>query len=166
MEAIVSRRSIFTILAVAAVAVPAVVAPALVTPAAAEVDVHINFGPPAPRYEPTPAPRAGYTWAPGTWIWSDNRHVWRAGYWLPARPGYRYVPERWESYWVSGSQKWRHVGSRWDRDGDGIPNRYDRDRDGDGIANQADRHPNTPKDRDHDGVPNYYDRKDNNPRRW
>jgi len=67
---------------------------------------------------------------------------------------------------VSGSQKWRHVGSRWDRDGDGIPNRYDRDRDGDGIANQADRHPNTPKDRDHDGVPNYYDRKDNNPRRW
>jgi hypothetical protein len=35
----------------------------------------------------------------------------------------------------------------WDRDGDGIPNRYDRvynppwDRDGDGIPNRHDRHP-------------------------
>jgi hypothetical protein len=37
--------------------------------------------------------------------------------------------------------------TRWDRDGDGIPNRYDRvfnprwDRDGDGIPNRHDRHP-------------------------
>ena len=36
--------------------------------------------------------------------------------------------------------------TRWDRDGDGIPNRYDRvynppwDRDGDGIPNRYDRH--------------------------
>ncbi len=36
--------------------------------------------------------------------------------------------------------------TRWDRDGDGIPNRYDRvynprwDRDGDGISNRHDRH--------------------------
>jgi hypothetical protein len=40
-----------------------------------------------------------------------------------------------------------HGPSRWDRDGDGIPNRYDRvynpvwDRDGDGIPNRYDRHP-------------------------
>lgn len=38
--------------------------------------------------------------------------------------------------------------TRWDRDGDGIPNRYDRvynprwDRDGDGVPNRYDRHPN------------------------
>lgn len=38
--------------------------------------------------------------------------------------------------------------SRWDRDGDGIPNRYDRwnnlrhDRDGDGIPNRRDYHDN------------------------
>jgi hypothetical protein len=38
--------------------------------------------------------------------------------------------------------------TRWDRDGDGIPNRYDRvynprwDRDGDGIPNRYDRHDN------------------------
>jgi hypothetical protein len=43
-----------------------------------------------------------------------------------------------------------HYGARtrWDRDGDGIPNRYDPrytprwDRDGDGIPNRYDRHPN------------------------
>jgi len=39
---------------------------------------------------------------------------------------------------------------RWDRDGDGIPNRYDRvynpawDRDGDGVPNRHDRHPDRP----------------------
>jgi hypothetical protein len=38
--------------------------------------------------------------------------------------------------------------TRWDRDGDGIPNRYDRvynprwDRDGDGVPNRYDRHDN------------------------
>jgi len=40
--------------------------------------------------------------------------------------------------------------TRWDRDGDGIPNRYDRvynppwDRDGDGIPNRYDRRPYQP----------------------
>ena len=40
--------------------------------------------------------------------------------------------------------------TRWDRDGDGIPNRYDRvynprwDRDGDGVPNRYDPRPNQP----------------------
>ena len=49
-----------------------------------------------------------------------------------------------------------HQPSRWDRDGDGIPNRYDRtpdgevrfrrgDRDGDGVPNRFDRFPNDPR---------------------
>lgn len=44
--------------------------------------------------------------------------------------------------------------TRWDRDGDGIPNRYDRlynpvwDRDGDGIPNHRDRFDNRHHDRD------------------
>lgn len=52
----------------------------------------------------------------------------------------------------------------WDRDGDGVPNRYDRlynpawDRDGDGIPNQRDRFDNRRFDRDGDGIPNRYDR--------
>jgi len=54
--------------------------------------------------------------------------------------------------------------TRWDRDGDGIPNRYDRlynpawDRDGDGIANRYDRFDNRRHDRDGDGIPNRFDR--------
>lgn len=54
--------------------------------------------------------------------------------------------------------------TRWDRDGDGVPNRYDRvynpvwDRDGDGIPNQRDRFDNRRYDRDGDGIPNRYDR--------
>jgi hypothetical protein len=46
--------------------------------------------------------------------------------------------------------------TRWDRDGDGIPNRYDRlynpawDRDGDGIPNRYDRYDNRRHDRDGD----------------
>ena len=53
-----------------------------------------------------------------------------AGYHDGRRDAYRYAPRR------------------WDRDGDGIPNRYDRrytprwDRDGDGIPNRYDRHDN------------------------
>lgn len=52
----------------------------------------------------------------------------------------------------------------WDRDGDGIPNRYDRiynpvwDRDGDGIPNRRDPRYDPAWDRDGDGVPNRYDR--------
>ena len=45
----------------------------------------------------------------------------------------------------------RHHPTYWDRDGDGIPNRYDR------VYNPA-------WDRDGDGVPNRYDRHDD--RRW
>ena len=57
-----------------------------------------------------------------------------------------------------------HQPTRWDRDGDGIPNRYDRvynpvwDRDGDGIPNNRDHFDNRRFDRDGDGIPNRYDR--------
>jgi hypothetical protein len=57
----------------------------------------------------------------------------------------------------------------WDRDGDGIPNRYDRvynpawDVDGDGIPNRHDARYRPRWDHDGDGVPNRYDRHDHNP---
>lgn len=63
-----------------------------------------------------------------------------------------------------------HGQTRWDRDGDGVPNRYDRvynpawDRDGDGIPNRHDRSHNPRWDRDGDGVHNRWDRRDGNPR--
>jgi hypothetical protein len=62
-------------------------------------------------------------------------------------------------------------GRQWDRDGDGIPNRYDRydnrrhgaygDRDHDGIPNRYDRVDNRQYgDRDRDGIPDRFDRRD------
>ena len=58
--------------------------------------------------------------------------------------------------------------TRWDRDGDGVPNRYDRlynprwDRDGDGIPNRYERRAEWghDRDRDRDGIPNWRDHDD------
>ncbi len=62
-------------------------------------------------------------------------------------------------------------GRNWDRDGDGVPNRYDRhdnrwhaaygDRDHDGVPNRYDRVDNRYYgDRDRDGIPDRHDRRD------
>ena len=82
-------------------------------PAAAQVSVGIGvrLGPPAPRFERVPPPRAGYVWAPGYWRWNGHRHVWANGYWVRARPGYRYRP----AYWVHGRHGWRFHEGHWRR---------------------------------------------------
>ena len=59
--------------------------------------------------------------------------------------------ERWDRNnrdWWRGRPEFRdYRGARWDRDGDGVPTRYDRvynprwDRDGDGVPNRYDRYP-------------------------
>jgi len=149
------------------------VATPLPSMAASSVDIQLNFGPPPPRYEVVPAPRHGYVWSPGHWAWDGYRHVWVVGQWLPARPGYAYYAPG----WVQRGGRWYYQSSRWDRDGDGIPNRYDPtpngigprwDRDNDGIPNHRDPTPNGGArrgDRDGDGVPNRYDAAPNNPYR-
>jgi hypothetical protein len=145
---------------------------AVATPSGAQVDIQLNFAPPAPRYEVVPAPRAGYVWAPGHWQWRGNSHVWVGGSWEPARAGYVYRSPS----WVERNGRWQYQPSRWDRDGDGIPNNQDRtprgrgtspgDRDGDGVPNSRDRTPDGGmRDRDGDGVPNRYDPAPGNPRR-
>jgi len=81
-------------------------------------------------------------------------------YYQPA-PVYRHAP----AYPVARYQ----APTYWDRDGDGIPNRYDRrynpawDVDGDGIPNRHDARYSPRWDHDRDGVPNRYDRHDHNP---
>ena len=119
-------------------------------PSYAEVDIQLNFGPPAPRYEVVPAPRSGYVWSAGHWQWNGNRHVWHPGNWQAAREGHIYQQPR----WVENNGRWHYQASRWDRDGDGIPNNKDRtpdgvavrhDRDRDGIPDSRDRHPNDPR---------------------
>ena len=129
----------------------AVVAASLGTvaaPSAAQVGVTINIGPPALRYEAVPAPRRGYDWAPGFWVWRPNRqrHNWVAGSWMRSRPGYIYQ----QPNWVENGGRWQHRRGAWahrdiDRDGDGIRNRNDRDRDGDGVPNRRDNAPDNPR---------------------
>ena len=141
----------------------------------AQVEIQLNFGPPADRYEAVPAPRYGYLWAPGYWQWNanNNNHYWTAGSWEVERPGYVYRRPQ----WVQNNGRWQYQASRWDSDGDGIPNNRDstpygtaraRDSDRDGVPNYRDSTPyggSRSGDRDGDGVPNYRDSQPNNPNR-
>ena len=104
--------------------------------------------PPPPRYEALPRQRQGQIWVPGHWEWRGRHHVWMSGYWLPARPGYYYRNPRWEQR----NGHWEMHDGRWDRDGNGVPDHYQR---------RGDRH----WDRDGDGVPNRYDQRPQNPYR-
>jgi hypothetical protein len=141
-------RSLLVGFAVAAISTTALIAPALVTPAAAEVGVSINIGgpPPAPIYEAVPVARSGYVWAPGYWRWENSRHIWAPGRYLAERPGYHFIPDRWERYTDSGHERWRYHASSWDRNGDGVPDRYQvrADHDHDGVPDRYDAHPNNP----------------------
>jgi WXXGXW repeat (2 copies) len=159
------KRMAITSLAAAAFFSTATVVTAPFTPADAQVSIIFGSPPPPPRYEVVPAPRAGHVWAPGHYELIHDQYVWRPGQWLTARPGYRYVAPS----WAQVNNRWQYTPSRWDRDGDGIPNRYDRsdnrrgaygDRDRDGVPNRYDRYDNRQGafgDRDRDGVPNAFD---------
>jgi hypothetical protein len=66
----------------------------LIGSAAAEAQVAIRVGPPAPiveRYGPPPRP--GYVWQSGYHRWNGRRYVWTTGHWgRPPRPGATWVP--------------------------------------------------------------------------
>lgn len=98
----------------------------LALPAAArsQVDFFVNVAPPQVRYEVVPAPRVGHAWVPGYWDWRGRGHVWVAGHYVGHRRGYYYEQPR----WVSTHRGWHHENGGWrnDRDGDGVPNRFDR----------------------------------------
>ncbi len=95
-------------------------------PAAAhsQVDYFVNVAPSPARYEVVPVQRVGYAWIPGYWDWRGRQHVWVAGYYVRHRPGHYYAQPR----WVSSHGGWRQEYGGWrrDRDGDGVPNRFDR----------------------------------------
>ena len=85
----------------------------------------IRIAPPELRIEKVPEARHGYQWAPGYWGWRHHRHTWVKGTWMRERPGYVYHQPNWEQHdgiWVIQKGTW----SRNDRDGDGVPNRRDR----------------------------------------
>ncbi|MDX2217444.1 MAG: hypothetical protein SF172_00275 [Burkholderiales bacterium] len=182
-----NRKRIFAVLTAAsltALAVPAM--------AKTDIDVFLNFGPPALRYESVPAPRVGFVWTPGYWDWRGNAWIWIAGHYVRERPGYYWHAPQ----WVQGSRGWYSQPGRWDRQqpvyyshGHGYESRYRhhdyrdyRDNDRDGIPNYRDATPNGRYynhgryggryDSDRDGIPNYRDRlphdrdNDGRPDRW
>lgn len=86
----------------------------------------VYVAPPPLRHEPASGVRHGHVWVPGYWDWRSDRYHWVAGHWVRARPGYVYRPARWyvrDGRWYLDHGRWRRVR---DRDGDGVPNRYDR----------------------------------------
>jgi len=62
----------------------------------------VGHAPPAYRYEPVGAYRAGHFWRPGYYGWGGRDYRWYGGAYYPERAGYRYV-----------SPSWYGVGGRW-----------------------------------------------------
>lgn len=69
---------------------------------------HVEVAPPAPRYEVVPAHREGHVRVPGYWDWHDGRWYLERG--------------RWHREHYAEYRGGRGYG---DRDGDGVPNRFD-----------------------------------------
>lgn len=87
-------------------------------------EIYVRVAPPAPRVEHMPEARRGYNWVPGYWDWRGNRYQWVAGTWVRERPGYVYHSPQWRER----NGRWYMERGRWgrgDRDGDGVPNRFD-----------------------------------------
>lgn len=81
-------------------------------PTQARVNVEIAIAPPAPLYEPVPAPRHGYVWAPGYWNWNGHKHVWSKGHWMRERHGEHWVAQNWHRQ----GDRWSFQDGRWERD--------------------------------------------------
>ena len=123
----------------AVVATPGAYAPGTVVYGAPSETVIVRTAPPAPLVEAVPAPRSGYVWTPGHYEWRHGRYLWVAGEWMGERPGYAWREAHWrqrpDGSWVLMAGHWvpnDHVayehhrrGPMGDRDGDGVPNRYD-----------------------------------------
>jgi hypothetical protein len=109
------KRVLVTALAAGVISTPALVVPAIFSPAAAQA--MMNFGltigvpPPAPIYEPVPATRVGFIWAPGYWYWEGGHHVWAHGRWLAERRGYRWMHD----HWVHHEDGYRRELGHWER---------------------------------------------------
>ncbi|HVZ43190.1 MAG TPA: YXWGXW repeat-containing protein [Ramlibacter sp.] len=105
--------------------------------AQAATSLVITTAPPAPMHEVVPAPRRGYVWVPGHYVWRHGNYAWMGGHWTRERLGYAYVEPRWEQH----GDRWVMIGDRWERHHRGM------------------------HDNDHDGVPNRFDSRPNNPHR-
>jgi len=127
------------------------------TPLLSNAAIYVDIAPPAPRHEVVPAPREGYVWAPGHYVYRNGEYRWVKGHYIRSVSGKYYHP----GHWMERDGRWVFVEPTWsrqrfahndsyrgyaygDRDRDGVPNKYDRDRDNDGVPNKYDSNPNNP----------------------
>jgi hypothetical protein len=109
--------------------------------AAQQRAIVITQPPPPPRDEPMPGARHGQEWAPGYWAWRHGEHVWVRGHWMHERRGQHWVAHR----WIERDGHWMMQPGHWDRGmRDRDMQRGMHDRDGDGVPNRFDSHPNNP----------------------
>ena len=88
---------------------------AAATPVASAAETHFQFSYGTPvRHEYHGGHRPGYVWVPGHREWNGYRQAWVPGHWERARGHHGY-----------GYGAYAQHTPRWDRDGDGVPNRYD-----------------------------------------
>lgn len=84
----------------------------LLTAGMADAQVVVRVGPPAPRVEHIPPPRAGYAWHAGYYRYDGGRYVWMPGaYVRPPRAGGVWVEGHWRESrggWVWQEGHWRY----------------------------------------------------------
>jgi hypothetical protein len=59
-----------------------------------------------------PAPGPDYVWIDGHWDWIDGHYAWQRGRWAARRPGYHWVPPRWEP---AADGRWHQKTGHWER---------------------------------------------------
>jgi len=79
----------------------------LFKPALAQVEISVEFAPPAlPEYDQPQCPEDGDTWVPGYWAWDADAqdYFWVPGTWVAApEPGYLWTPAWWG--WEGGNYR-------------------------------------------------------------
>jgi hypothetical protein len=120
-------------------------------PTVANAQYTARVAPPPPVQEVVPGERPGFVWAPGHYEWRHGHYTWLRGHWLHGREGGVYREPR----WIQRGNQWALVGGSWERRHDhdryAENHRWDRDherrmhdRDGDGVPNRYDARPNDP----------------------
>ena len=69
-----------------------------------------DAAPPPAQEERPPAPRDGYTWAPGYWDWGGHGYSWVRGRYIFEHRGAHWVPDRWDQV----GSRWRHEAGHWE----------------------------------------------------
>lgn len=127
----VQNRFARKFLSAAVLVTGALAAMAIPQASSASVGVYLQYGSPAPYFEPYRQVRHDYIWVPGYWDWYGHRQVWIEGTWLRQRQVHHYPShrrgERHDGWNQSRDRHdgWNQSRGRWDRDGDGIPDYRD-----------------------------------------